>query len=80
MLMVYPDMKAYSTGRVAALAGIHKQTLLRWLYAGAIPEPRRHKNGGQDIRLWTRADLENVRKYKAVHYCKGRGRKKKSKS
>ena len=70
-------MKTYSTGQIAKLAGVHKQTLLRWLYAGAIAEPQRRKGGGQDLRIWTPADLARVRRHKAERYRKGRGRKKK---
>ena len=69
-------MKAYSTAQVARMVKVHKQTLLRWLYMGAVPEPRRMKNGGQDVRLWAARDVERVRKYKAAYYCKGRGKRK----
>ncbi len=71
-------MKTYSTVQVARMAGIGKQTLLRWLYSEAIQEPRRRTNGGQSIRIWTARDVERVRKWKAAHYRKGRGRKKKA--
>ena len=71
-------MKTYSTGKIAKTVGIHKATLLRWLYSGSIPEPKRHTNGGVDFRIWTDRDLDRVRKYKADHYRKGRGRKKAS--
>ena len=72
-------MKAYSTVQVSRIVGIHKQTLLRWLYTGAVPEPKRMSNGGQDVRLWTPHDVERVKKYKAAHYWEGRGVKKKAK-
>jgi DNA-binding transcriptional MerR regulator len=71
-------MKNASTVQVARLLGISKNTLLSWLYQGKIPEPKRHKNGGQDIRLWSAADIERARKYKEANYRKGRGRKKKA--
>jgi hypothetical protein len=35
---------------------------------------------GRTLYRWTDADLEKVRKYKAAHYRKGRGRKKGKKS
>ncbi len=69
-------MNTYSTAQVAKLVGIHKQTLLRWLWAGKIPEPEHHQGGGQDVRIWTYGDLRRVREYKFVSYRKGRGRKK----
>jgi DNA-binding transcriptional MerR regulator len=68
-------MKAYTTPEVAKLAGVHLRTLHRWLDRGAFPEPKSGKIGGLAIRLWTERDIERVRKYKAAHYRKGRGRK-----
>ena len=72
-------MKNYSTVQVARMVGIGKQTLLRWLYSKSIPEPKRRSNGGQVVRIWTDRDVERVRKWKAAHYRKGRGRKKRRK-
>jgi DNA-binding transcriptional MerR regulator len=69
-------MRFYSTAEVAGKVGVHKATLLRWLYAKAILEPKRYRNAGQDVRLWTQRDLDRVRRYKEENYCKGRGRKK----
>lgn len=34
-----------STADVARLAGVHKDTLLRWLRSGLVPEPRRDRHG-----------------------------------
>ncbi len=70
-------MKTYSTKQVARNVGVHKRTLARWLLSGKIKEPRRIRNGGVDARVWTARDVERVRKWKAAHYRKGRGRKKK---
>lgn len=69
-------MRDYSTAKVAAEVGVSKLTLVRWLVAGKIKEPRRVNQGGQEVRIWTDRDVERVRKYKAAHYRKGRGRKK----
>jgi hypothetical protein len=68
--------KHYSTVQVAQMVGVDKQTLLRWLWARKIPEPKHFANGGQKIRLWTDRDVKNARKYKEENYRKGRGRKK----
>jgi hypothetical protein len=73
------SMKIYSTGEVARELGIHKTTLLRWLYSGKLKEPRRIEQPGVDYRLWSEKDLERVRRYKEETYCKGRGRKAQSK-
>jgi len=67
----------YSTAQVAQMVGVDKQTLLRWLWAGKIPEPRHFENGDQKIRLWTDSDVKKVRTHKEANYRKGRGRKKK---
>lgn len=69
-------MKTYSTAQVARMIGVHKQTLLRWLYAGSIPEPKRYSSSGVDFRIWTDRDVERIRRYKGANYRKGRGRKK----
>jgi site-specific DNA-methyltransferase (cytosine-N4-specific) len=37
--------KGYTTHQVAQMAGIHRDTLLRWLREGRIPEPKRNRNG-----------------------------------
>jgi len=66
-------MGGYSTAEVAKLAGVSKNTLLRWLYARKVPEPRHHIDGGQDVRIWSERDLSRVRIYKDTNYWKGRG-------
>jgi hypothetical protein len=72
-------MKGYSTAKVATEVGISKLTLIRWLVAGKVKEPRRVKQAGVEFRIWTRRDIERVHKYKAENYRKGRGRKPKRK-
>jgi predicted site-specific integrase-resolvase len=69
-------MRTLSTVQVARAVGVHKVTLQRWLLDGKLREPRRVKQGGVDLRVWTDQDVDRVRKYKAAHYRKGRGRKK----
>lgn len=34
-----------STARVARMAGVHRDTLLRWLRGGLVPEPERNRHG-----------------------------------
>jgi predicted site-specific integrase-resolvase len=72
-------MKNYSTAQVAQEVKVSKLTLIRWLLAGKVKEPRRMKQGGVTVRIWTDRDVERVRKYKAENYRKGRGRKPKPK-
>ena len=53
-------MKNYSTSQVARMVGIDKQTLLRWLWAGKVSEPKQHSNGGVKVRLWNERDPGSV--------------------
>ena len=65
------DMKAsYSTAEIAKAIGVSKNTLLRWLYAGNLPEPERKTFGGVENRIWSSKDLERARKYKEQNYRK----------
>ncbi len=74
-------MPTYSTSEVATRCGVHKRTLLDWLYAGRLPEPRRVSAGGQDVRVWSEHDLRRAVEFARLHYRKatvpGRGRKRK---
>jgi len=71
-------MQVLSTVEVARMIGVHKQTLLDWLYAGKVGEPKRQTVGGQVVRIWTQSDIGRVRRYKEQNYRKGRGRKRKA--
>jgi excisionase family DNA binding protein len=53
----------YSTRQVADMAGVHRDTLLRWLREGRIPEPRRDRN---NWRIFTSEETEAI-----VRYSKG---------
>jgi hypothetical protein len=48
--------------------------------ANKVPAPKTIRFGKSEFRDWTDRDVEQVRKYKAAHYRKGRGRKKGKKS
>jgi DNA-binding transcriptional MerR regulator len=73
-------MVRYSTPEAARKCGVHHITLQRWVSAGKVKAPRKTRVGGVVVRLWTDSDLEKVRKFKAAHYRKGRGRTKGKKS
>ena len=47
----------FSTAEVAAKAGVHRDTLLRWLRHGRIPEPARD---GRGWRAFTRREAEAI--------------------
>jgi hypothetical protein len=70
-------VRTYSTQEAAELVGIHHITLHRWLgsrkvrASQAIP-----MKGNKTMWRWAPADVQKLRKYKAVSYRKGRGRRK----
>jgi predicted DNA-binding transcriptional regulator AlpA len=74
--MSHTEMGTHSTQQVARLVGIGRMTLLRWLKLKPDLEPRRIRVGQINARVWNDRDVERIRKYKAAHYRKGRGRKK----
>jgi len=47
----------YSTAKVAASAGVHRDTLLRWLREGKVPEPQRDARGW---RIFTVLEAEAI--------------------
>jgi hypothetical protein len=69
--------QSYSTAEVARMIGVHKITLVRWLLAGRLAEPRRGSFGGQVLRLWSERDLARAKVFKNANYrlatVKGRG-------
>lgn len=58
------------TQEVADEIGIAKRTLLRWIYAGKVPEVARQVLGGIEVRLWSKADVQRARKFKEQNYGK----------
>jgi len=55
---------ALSTLQVAREIGVHRSSLLRWLQSGELPEPRHVRAAGQDVRVWSREDVERARALK----------------
>lgn len=69
--------KTYSTKEVARRVAVHWVTLHKWMAAGKVRASHQiGMNGGKHWR-WTEQDIAKIKKYKAKHYRKGRGRKKK---
>lgn len=52
--------ESYTTHEVAQMAEIHRDTLLRWLREGRIPEPGRDRNGW---RSFTLDEAQNIVQY-----------------
>jgi excisionase family DNA binding protein len=61
---------SYSTSEVAKAVGVDKSTLLRWLYAGKLAEPKSEVFAGVSSRIWTDADLARARAFKEQNYRK----------
>jgi excisionase family DNA binding protein len=71
-------MKTYSTLEVARLLGVTSATLHRWIREKRVPAPPIETLGKMRIRIWSKADVDNVRAYKAERYRKGRGRQRRT--
>ncbi len=52
--------KCLSTAEVAGEAGVHRDTLLRWLRAGDVPEPKRDRHGW---RVFSKKEAATVVSY-----------------
>lgn len=50
----------YSTANVAKLAQVHKDTLLRWMRQGVVPEPARNRYGW---RMFTEPEANTIVRY-----------------
>lgn len=64
----HDDSDYLTTAEVADALSLTKTTIKNWLREKKIPEPKRHP--GNDYRLWTRDDLEQIR----LMIREGRGR------
>lgn len=51
------EQKYYQTRDVSRIAGVHRDTLLRWLREGKISEPKRNRN---NWRIFSEADLNKI--------------------
>jgi excisionase family DNA binding protein len=69
-------MAAYSTAQVAEILEIGTDTLHRWLREKKVAAPKLSFVGGVKVRLWSEADLDAARKYKAENYW-GKGARRK---
>jgi hypothetical protein len=72
--------RTHSTAQAASKAGIHPVTLRRWLSEGKVRPSIAVPYDGRTLWRWTDVDVEELRKHKAGHYRKGRGRKKGTKA
>lgn len=66
-----------TTSETARHVGIHLSTLQRWIAERRISAPEATLIGAVGYRLWSKDDIERLKKVKESLYCKGRGRRKK---
>ena len=55
-------MSTFSTREVAKQLGLDATTLSRYIAAKKVPPPKVVTTGGITVHLWTRQDIERVRK------------------
>lgn len=59
------------------MAGLDPQTLFRWVWQRKVRPSIAVPMNGRKLYRFTGNDVKQLLHYKAVHYRKGRGRKKK---
>jgi hypothetical protein len=58
-------MKTLSNSEAAGQAGVSSAKLGQWLATGKLKRPKMLVTGGRIVWLWTEADIERIRLYKA---------------
>lgn len=58
--------RTYTTSEAAAQIGVSRQTLQAWIAGGGIDPPEAITLGRVTVRLWTKADIARVRKFKGT--------------
>ena len=64
-----------TTAETAKEVDVSIATLQRWIATGSIQAPKATLIGAVGYRLWSKVDVEKLKKYKQQNYRKGRGRK-----
>jgi predicted DNA-binding transcriptional regulator AlpA len=60
------EKKTYTTVEAAAEIGVTRQTLYLWINARMVAAPKPIVLGNRSMRLWTKSDIERVRKFKGT--------------
>lgn len=66
----------FTTSEAAKQVGISLATINRWIAMGKIEAPEPTLVGATGYRLWSRADIKNLKATKKKIYWQGGGRKK----
>lgn len=69
--------KAMTTRQAARAAGISYQTLYNWITAGHISAPPVELVASRAVRLWTKADVDRIRRWRKKNFKRGIGRPRK---
>ncbi len=69
-----------TTAEAAKAVGIARHTLHLWIRTKRVKAPRAVLRNGRGVRLWSQADIAQLRRIKERTYRRGRGRKKKKKA
>jgi excisionase family DNA binding protein len=67
--------KTYTSAEAAVQIGVSRQTLYSWIEEGRVLAPKPLQLGRASIRLWARADIDRVRKFRGT-LKRGRPKKK----
>ncbi len=64
-----------SITQVAEKSDTPLRTLRRWMAQGKVRASTVLRQGNHQVHLWSAADVQKVRRYKAEHFGEGRGRR-----
>jgi predicted DNA-binding transcriptional regulator AlpA len=71
--------KNYTTAEAASKIGVSRQTLHSWIVSGRVVAPNPIEIGKNSIRLWTKVDIDEARKFKGTLKPGPQSKKKKKK-
>ena len=78
IISISMEPKVHTTTEAAATIGVSRQTLYSWIEGGKVTAPKLIVIGLKSIRLWTKADIERVKKFKGTLSPGPRSKKKKA--
>ena len=65
----------HTTSDVAKLVKLSLPTLQRWILAGSFKAPPVQVVANIKVRLWSKVDVERLKRFKAKEYRKGQGKR-----
>ncbi|MEE9159102.1 MAG: helix-turn-helix domain-containing protein [Gammaproteobacteria bacterium] len=64
-----------TTSDVAKLVKLSLPTLQRWILSGGFKAPPVRVVANLKVRLWSKDDIERLKRFKAKHYREGQGKR-----